>query len=637
MCGICGFFSIRGAFDEAVLRRMNATIERRGPDGEGLLHEGPVGIAMRRLAIIDLKGGGQPIFNEDRSVAVVFNGEIYNYPTLRRDLEARGHVFATHSDTEAIVHLYEEHGPDCVAHLEGMFAIALWDRKRRRLLLARDPLGIKPLFVADRSDGLVFGSEIKAVRASGSIDDTPDAAALDQYMTYSYVPHPRTIYRSIRKLAPGSYLLIDEQGQREEKRYWSPRHFSPLARAPADHVERCEQLLKDAVASHLLSDVPVGAFLSGGVDSSIVVALAAQATQKPIQSFTVGFQRAGGSFLDERPYARMMAERYGLEHREIDVEPRITDIIGEISNAFDEPFADDSVVPSYYVSQVAARHVKVALTGLGGDELFGGYTRYVGLGMSESYMRIPGFLRNSLVRPIVRSLPEPKSGSDFVDRLKRFVASDDSSAAARYESYLRSTDADSLARLYSPELGARLRTEAEPRVMAQLFDALNANGAVDGALRTDLETYLVDDILTLTDRLSMWHSLELRVPFLDKKLVEYVVALPPGLKVRGRQTKWLLKRIAAKWLPAQVIHHRKQGFESPMGMWLRGPLLGMFRDIVTPVAVRDAGMFRHDTIATLLDEHVRGVRKHSRVLFCVLMAQMWAQSAKQSTRNTLAA
>jgi len=614
---------------------MNATIARRGPDGEGFLHEGPVGLAMRRLAIIDLDGGNQPIFNEDRSVAVVFNGEIYNYPALRRELERRGHHFSTHSDTEVIVHLYEDHGPECFTHLEGMFAVALWDRRRKLLVLARDPLGIKPLFIAERPDGIVFGSEIKAVLASGAIDRQLDPIAFEQYMTYTYVPQPRTIYRAVRKLAPGSLLLIDERGKRVEQQYWSPRKLMPQAQVTQGYIEHCEHLLTAAVSSHLLSDVPVGAFLSGGIDSSLVVAMAARASPKPIQSFTVGFASAGSGFLDERPYARMMAERYGLEHREINVEPDVVSIVGDISAAFDEPFADDSVIPSYYVSQVAARHVKVALTGLGGDELFGGYARYAGLGLSESYLRIPAWMRSVLVRPLVRSIPEPRSGNDSVDRLKRFVAADTGSAAERYASYLKTTDQAALQALYNTDLARSVQASPDRHHIETLFDSVPANGAVDAALRTDLETYLVDDILTLTDRLSMWHSLELRVPFLDKQLVEFVTRLPASVKVRGMKQKWLLRQIAAKWLPREILEHRKQGFESPMGMWLRGPLRGMFLDIVTQRSVADAGLFRYETITRLLDEHVRGVRKHSRLLFCALMAQLWANNARSpvSARN----
>jgi len=606
---------------------MNSTIARRGPDGEGILVDGPAGLAMRRLAIIDIAGGNQPIFNEDRSVAVVFNGEIYNYRELRKSLEQRGHRFATASDTEVIVHLYEDHGAGCADFLEGMFAFALWDRTRRRLLLARDSLGIKPMFVARVPDGIVFGSEIKAVLASGIVERRLDVQAFDQYMSYGYVLQPRTIYRGIHKLQPGASLLIEADKEPIEQRYWTPRQVMPRRIADDDCEAQCEELLVSAVSSHLVSDVPVGAFLSGGIDSSLVVAMAARASTKPILSFTVGFTSAGSAFLDERKYARMMADRYGLEHLEIDVEPHVADVIGDIVAAFDEPFADDSVIPSYYVSQGAARHVKVALTGLGGDELFGGYKRYLGMQLSECYLRIPEILRNAVARPLIEAIPEPKSGNDSVDRLKRFVRADEASAAQRYASYLQTTDSRTQRELYAADLANRITKRHNHTVLENTFDTVPSSGVVDAALRTDLETYLVDDILTLTDRLSMWHSLELRVPFLDRKLVEFVVSLPANLKVRRNQQKWLLRRIARKWLPPAILQHKKQGFEAPMGAWLRGPLRPMFEDIVTRKAVEETGLFKYAVIQRLLAEHVAGTRKHSRILFCVLMAQLWSREA----------
>ena len=445
MCGICGFVSSAG-WTAATLQSMNDVIFRRGPDGEGSLHSGPVGIAMRRLAIIDVAGGSQPVYNEDHSVAVVFNGEIYNFKALREGLRVRGHTFRTHSDTEVIVHLYEERGADLVRELEGMFTFALWDARRETLLLARDRLGIKPLFIAQLPSGVLFGSEIKSLLATGLVPTDMDWQALDAYLTYTFIPAPRTIYQAIRKVLPGTTLAIGPRGEVTTRRYWEVPDPKPAPASEHEWVTRVEAAFKHAVESHLVSDVPVGAFLSGGVDSGLMVAMMAAATERPVETFTVGFADAGASFIDERVYARMIAQRYRLNHHEISVEPHVADIIDDIVTAFDEPFADDSVIPSYYVSQVAAGFVKVALTGLGGDELFGGYRRHLGVRIGDAYARVPRWLREGVVDRAIRRIPEPKTSSDLVDHLKRFSRSSSALASRRYQ--------DSMSTLPSAERAA---------------------------------------------------------------------------------------------------------------------------------------------------------------------------------------
>jgi asparagine synthase (glutamine-hydrolysing) len=629
MCGICGFVSFAG-WPPAMLQAMNDVIFRRGPDGEGSLHSGRVGLAMRRLAIIDVAGGSQPIYNEDRSVAVVFNGEIYNYRSLREGLRARGHEFRTNSDTEVIVHLYEERGADLVRELQGMFAFALWDSSKETLLLARDRLGIKPLFIAQLPDGVLFGSEIKSLLTTGLLSQELDWQALDQFLTYTFIPAPRTIYRAITKIPPGTSVTIGPKGEMSARSYWEVPDPEVVRRTAAEWVGRVDAGLQRAVESHLVSDVPVGAFLSGGIDSGLMVAMMAAASERPVETFTVGFADAGSSFIDERVYARMIAQRYRLNHHEIHVEPHVTEIIQDIVAAFDEPFADDSVIPSYYVSQAAARFVKVALTGLGGDELFGGYRRHLGVRVGDVYGRMPRWLRESVVDPIVRRLPEPKTSSDLIDHLKRFSRASSASPSRRYQDSMSTLPASERARLYSRDAVSRVDFAATAATLTDTFDGFRHGTSVDRALKTDLRWYLADDILTLTDRLSMWHSLELRVPYLDHRFVEEVMTIPASLKIHGLNQKHILKQVAAKWLPAPVINHRKQGFEAPMGRWLRGPLKTLMQDTLAAGSVANAGIFDAAEIARLQREHLSGARKHNKVLFSLLMFQLWFETQRKA-------
>jgi asparagine synthase (glutamine-hydrolysing) len=626
MCGITGFIDFSGTLTEADLRRMNATISRRGPDGEGYLFVDGVGLAMRRLAIIDIDGGWQPVFNEDKSVAVVFNGEIYNYRELRKSLIERGHTFRTSSDTEVIVHLYEEHGDAFTTHLEGMFAIALWDSRKRRLVLARDRLGIKPLYIARMDDGIIFGSELKAVLASGKVDRAVNWNAVDQYFAYTYIPAPMSIYAGVCKLLPAHQVSIGEREEYRESCYWTlPQHDD--RRGSMEELEtEVEQALLSAVESHMISDVPVGAFLSGGVDSSVIVAMMTRFAESPVQAFTVGFSRTDARFIDERIHARELARRYGLKHVEIEVTPDVAGILPEIVDAFDEPFADDSVIPSYYVSQATSRAVKVAMTGLGGDELFGGYKRHLGLNLSAYYRRTPALLRQYVVEPLVRMLPEARG--DTVDHLKRFAQATDGDAAAQYRDYLTTQKWAERRKLYRPEVAERIDAPRTERVASEYFQQARSTHPLEQALRTDINLYLPDDILTLTDRLSMWHSLELRVPFLDRKLVEVASKLPPSAKIQGLTQKRILRSIARKWVPDSILNHRKQGFEAPMGTWLRGPLLPLFDEMASPANLEEMGIFDSAFVHRLRDEHVRGTRKHSKVLFCLLMFMQWARQSQ---------
>ena len=628
MCGICGFISLTGAAvpHEDVLRAMNATIRRRGPDGEGYLTQGPVGLAMRRLAIVDLDGGRQPISNEDGTISIVFNGEIYNYRELRALLQGRGHHLATHSDTEVLVHLYEDHGLEFLARVRGMFAFALWDSRARRLVMARDRFGIKPLYWTRAGETIYFGSELKTLAAAGVLERRLNWDAIDQFLTYGFIPAPLTVFRDVHKLEPATLMVVDApSGAVSTHRYWSlPRAGEVAARKPREWLDEVETAMVDAVRCHMVADVPVGAFLSGGIDSGLVVAMMAKCASTPPKAFTVGFSDTAGGFIDERPFARLLADRYAIEHHEIDVSPRVSAILPEIVAAFDEPFADDSVIPSYYVSQAAAAHVKVVQSGLGGDELFGGYKRHLGIKLANAYRLLPQALRRHVIAPAVGHIPEGLVAGDAVDHLKRFVATYGGDAASHYQSYMATLPEHQRRLLYSSNPPVDLAATAG--VITRSFSASGDPDSVQSALRTDLAVYLPDDVLTLTDRLSMWHSLEVRVPFLDHPLVELVASMPSRLKVGVRRQKVLLRRLAYRWLPREMIEHRKRGFEAPMAAWLRGPLRPMVEDLLLNSALLFNGCLNQQYVRRLVQEHLAGARKHSKILFYLLMLEMWARS-----------
>jgi asparagine synthase (glutamine-hydrolysing) len=624
MCGICGYWTASGdAPPTSMLKAMNTALTRRGPDGEGYFEAAGIGLAMRRLAIIDLEGGWQPIYNEDRSVVVVMNGEIYNYAKLRQDLLQRGHRFATASDTEVLVHLYEEYGDELATHLEGMFAFALWDVARRRLLVVRDRLGIKPLYYAFDNGRLYFGSEIKAILASGQVATEIDYEAFDQFFAYNYIPAPASIYRAIRKLPAATRLVVEADGSHRMERYWQLPEGRGGKIDDRDAAEVIEKSLRAAVESHLVSDVPVGAFLSGGVDSGLIVAMAASMMDKPLSTFTIGFGSSGKAFLDERGYAREIATRYGCDHHEFEVKPDVESIFDDIIQAFDEPFADDSVIPSYYVSQLAVKHLKVALTGLGGDELFGGYRRHAGIRLDERLGFAGDIIRAALSVP-VRLLPESLATSDAIDHVKRFVRTA-GTRAERYAAFLTTQPTTQRHALYSDQVRARLaELPGADSVISTAFSAPAHGSGLKRALYSDLSVYLPDDVLTLSDRLSMWHSLELRVPFLDRQLVEAASRLSDRMLIDGSQQKRVLREIATRLLPKSITSHRKQGFEAPMGAWLRGPLLDFFDSIVTEKAIMDLGLLNWIDIKRLRDEHVSGKQKNSKALFAILILQTWS-------------
>ena len=611
MCGICGLVSLDGgAVDAAPLAAMNEALRHRGPDSEGCMVDGPVALAARRLSIIDLEGGDQPIGNEDGSLQVVQNGEIYNYRELRAGLERGGHAFSTRSDTEVLVHLYEERGPSFVEELRGMFAIALWDSRRRRLLLARDRFGIKPLYYRVDGGVLAFASELKAL-PRGEVD----LEALEAYLAFNSIPGPLSIWRGTRKLPAGHLLVWEGKGEPRLERFARPAPVTGDAVRGGEESELAEELrarLRDSVRAHLVADVPVGVLLSGGVDSGVLAALAALESSRRVQTFSIGFEE--GSF-DELGDARKVAERYGTKHHELVLRPDASELLPKLAAAFDEPFADSSALPTYLVSELASRHVKVALSGEGGDELFGGYYTYVADLLAP---RVGGLA--ALVRPFVEALPSSSGRASFDYKAKRFVRAAHLPPLERHHAWKE---------IFSPEARAELllpfrRGAADPLDAYRARYAETEGAALLARLQdVDLGVYLVDDLLVKTDRASMAHSLEARVPYLDEVVAGFALALPTRLKVRGLAKKRLLRKAVAPLLPRSIVYGKKRGFSIPAAAWLRGELEPFARETLSPEALGRQGFFQPGLVTRLLDEHVAGAQDWSRQLWGLLAFTLW--------------
>ena len=612
MCGIAGFLSLEGRpADRALLAAMSASLAHRGPDGEGFFVDGPLALAHRRLSILDLQGGSQPMTTADSDARLSYNGEIYNFVELREDLVRRGHPFETHSDTEVILHLYEERGAACVEPLRGMFAFALWDPRARRLLLARDRVGIKPLYVFRSARTLAFASEIKALLLHPEVPRDLDPAALSDFMTYQYIPAPRTAFAGIRKLPP-AHVLVAEAGRIETRRYWSlPDRVED--REPGAWKDELRATLEESVRIHLRSDVPVGALLSGGIDSGLVVGLAAKAAAGPLRTFTIGYGDAGFS---EGPYARMVAERYGTRHVEHRLEPHRVEDLPTLVAHFDEPFGDASAVPTSAIARVAAAEVKVCLSGDGGDEGFAGYDAYPKALRLRAIDLVPASLRRSLVGPIDRRVPEWVRGKGLLRALQQ-------GPADRYAELMGGVDPWTRTWLLDPDF-LRQAGAAHPfELFRRLHAAIDAPDEVARLQRLDVETYLPDDILVKADRTSMLHSLELRVPLLDHKVLELAFRMPTRLKLRGGRGKRILRELAADVLPPALLARGKQGFGLPLAAWLRGDLLGMARDLFADTRTRTRGILSPAGLDRLLASHQRGERDLSADIWLAMVLEIW--------------
>jgi asparagine synthase (glutamine-hydrolysing) len=597
---------------------------RRGPDDEGYYLDGGIALGMRRLAIIDVEGGHQPIANEDETLQIVFNGEIFNHEDLSRELRQRGHGFRTRSDTETILHLYEEDST-FLRRLRGMFAIAIWNARTRQLFLARDRLGIKPLHYFYDRERFAFASEIKALLQDPAIPRDIDWTAVDAYLAYGYIPAPFTAYKAIRKLPAGHYIVVNEKGVRVEA-YWDLAMEPKWAASPADLEHEFVERFRECVRMRLLSEVPLGGFLSGGLDSSLVVAMMAEASSGPVRAFTIGFGGNTGSLMDERPIARDVSNHFGVEHHEIEVQPQVEQALDAALQAFDEPFADDSVIPTHHLCAAAREHVTVALTGLGGDENFAGYERYLGFRLSQLAERAPWRFALGLARPAIRVLREEANGHYRVNHLKRFIEAQGLPAAQRWQKYNEVFSRPERQALYSPDLISEIDFDLTDRMGRQYYDRTDAHDPIDRALYQDIKMYLPDDILALTDRMGMWHSLELRVPFVDHTLVEFCARIPSTLKLRWGQKKYLLRRAAAPLVPASVLNHRKQGFVAPMAAWIRGDLRAFVDTNVSACQLSQIGLLDSAEVARHVAAHQMRHRLNDKKIFAILMLQRWLTS-----------
>jgi asparagine synthase (glutamine-hydrolysing) len=622
MCGIVGLVRNDGsAIDQALLARMCAAIRHRGPDEDGFYVNDGVGLGMRRLSIIDLKSGQQPIHNQDRTAWIVFNGEIYNYRELRDKLEQLGHTFYTNSDTEAIVHAYDQYGADCPKHLRGMFAFAIWDSRTQELFLARDRVGKKPLLYAQVNGQLVFGSEFSALLQHPGISKDIDFEALNHYLSFMCVPAPLTAYKAIRKLEPGHSLRY-RKGELKLERYWQPDFSQKLNISEQEAGEQTIKILRDAVKVRLMSEVPLGAFLSGGIDSSAVVALMAEESSQPVKTFSIGFEEQDFS---ELHHARRVAEHVGADHHEFIVRPDALEVLPILVEHYGEPYADSSAIPTYYVARETRKHVTVALNGDGGDESFAGYERYAAMRLAEQYHRIPAVLRESVVRQAIELMPSSEIKRGRIRDLKRFIQSASLPKVERYLRWVSVFDTGAKQELLTENFtrltqGARAASLLEP-----WFARANGSGIVDAALLTDIMTYLPNDLLVKVDIATMANSLEARSPFLDQEVIEFAASLPAKFKLRGLTTKYLLKRILTKLLPSENLDRRKMGFGVPIGHWFRGKLQPFLRETILAEASLKRGFFKPEVVNRLVDLHTSGERDYSHQLWTLLMLELWFQ------------
>ncbi|MBC6456837.1 asparagine synthase (glutamine-hydrolyzing) [Actinomadura sp. HBU206391] len=615
MCGIAGVVSTAGV-QAHLVRRMCDVIIHRGPDGEGFHEEHNAVLGMRRLAIIDVAGGDQPVYNEDRSVVAVFNGEIYNFSALRDELRGHGHRFTSEGDTECLVHLYEEYGDELVHRLRGMFAFAIWDRRRQRLLLARDRVGKKPLYWRAGGGSLSFGSELKSLVRDPDVRREVDPVALHHYLTYQYVPAPWSIYQGIHKLPPG-HLLVWQDGAHEVRRYWR-LDFTPRQCEDEDEAaERLRELLLDATRVRMVSERPLGAFLSGGIDSSAVVAAMARQSGERVKTFSIGFDDRN---FDERRYARMLADLYDTDHHELVVTPSALDVLPTLVWHFDEPFADSSAIPSFYVARMSREHVTVVLNGDGGDECFGGYGRYLAMARTER-IRVPPVTQAWLARfgSALLGRAAPRSSMRKVGRVLELLGQPQSRRYAGLVSYF--TPAQKLA-LYTDELRERVAHVDSYELLDEVVAASRAESTLGQIMDADVNTYLPGDLLVKVDITTMANSLEARSPLLDHHLMEWAAGLPSDLKIRSGTTKYLLKKAVAPWLPAELITRPKMGFGVPLAAWLRTELRELSWDVLTDRTARSRGFFRPEAVVALLEQHDSSC-DHSSRIWALIQFELW--------------
>jgi asparagine synthase (glutamine-hydrolysing) len=626
MCGICGVFEPASTSkpDRAVLDAMSRSIAHRGPDDEGTYLHAGLGLAVRRLSIIDVEHGHQPISNGDGSLWIAFNGEIYNHESLRQLLSKLGHRFQTRADTEVVVHAYEEFGADAVRHLNGMFAFAIWDAKARRLFLARDRFGIKPLYYTIAGEELIFGSELKAILEHPRVERRIDFVALNEYLSFEYVPTPRTIFRDIRKLPPAHTLTYSAKGP-EIRRYWDLSLRKSESRPPVswrEYRERLRNELEDAVRKEMVSDVPIGVLLSGGLDSTTVLAMMARSSERRVKSFSIAFEEKS---FDESRYARLAASKLGSEHHELTVTSgMMAELVPRLMDVIDEPFADSSIVPTYFLSRFAREHVKVALGGDGGDEMFAGYPTLQAHRLVEYYEGwVPFFVRATVVPRIIERLPVSKDNISFDFKARRFISGRGVPVASRHHRWLGAFMPQEKRSLFVPEL---VQDDVDTYEVAYEHQRqCDARETMNQLLYLDQKLYLEGDILTKVDRASMAASLEVRVPFLNATLAEYVAEIPHELKLRGLTTKFVLKKAMAGLVPSEIVKRAKKGFNVPVGYWIEGSLRELVRDQLAPDKLKREGFFEPAYVEKLLREHSEGVRDHRKLLWTLLVFELWQE------------
>ena len=622
MCGICGFYRHEPSQgDDTLLRQMGRALAHRGPDDEGYYLCGSLGLGARRLSIIDIPGGRQPMSNEDGSVWIVFNGEIYNYRTLRHELESRGHHLRTQSDTEVIVHLYEEFGERCVERLSGMFAFAIWDEPRRKLLLARDRLGQKPLFYAQTAAGLAFASEVKALLCLPEIERSLDYESLHHYLSLRFIPPPGTMFSGIKKLPPAHYLTY-QNGTLRTVRYWELQFQDKLTLTESELLQGLEERLHSAVQSHLVSDAPLGAFLSGGLDSSMVVALMRPLLGGRFKTFAIG---VGEQQFDELPFARQVAQHVQTDHVERRVEASLISLLPTIIWHLDEP-SDPIAACMYQAAALASQHVKVVLGGDGGDELFAGFDRYLGLSFVNRYALAPSLLRQKVVAPLLQAIPDSYAYKSLTQQL-RWVnqLSLQPDAAQRYAEatfFFRFNHAEKQ-RLFGAALWREVSGANSQEIITRPFQNGHAENIIDRMLYTDYVTRLPEHSLMLTDRMTMAHSLEARSPYLDHELVQYLAAFPSDLKIRKRELKYIMRRLAQRYLPSSIVRRDKQGFMFPVAYWMQSELHNLMQQTLLNGHFVQAGLFQEREVRHLLEEHHQGQRDNHVRLWMLLNLEIW--------------
>lgn len=623
MCGITGFVNANGAAaSRELLGAMNQAIFHRGPDEDGSYVNENVGLAMRRLSIIDLASGQQPIYTTNRTKAIVFNGEIYNYQELRDDLIKRGHELYTKSDTEVVLHLYDEYGVDCLQYLRGMFAIAIWDTIDSSLFLARDRVGKKPILYSHQPNGdLIFGSEFTAILKHPAISREVDNEAIDSYFSYLCIPAPQTAFKAIRKVEPGHWLKWKD-GKIETKRYWLPDFSKKIKISEPEAIEETTRILRESTRLRMISEVPLGAFLSGGVDSSTIVALMAQESSTPVKTFSIGFEDEDFS---ELKYAKRVAEHVGAEYHEFVVRPNALEVLPTLVEHYGEPYADSSAIPTYYVSNETRQHVTVALNGDGGDESFAGYERYMAMEVADLYRSIPRTIRKFFIEGPINLLPTSELKKTRIRDVQRFFASANEERKERYFRWMSTFKPALKPGLYTADFAASVAGQNASDVLDQWFDRANGSGILDATLLTDQMTYLPNDLLVKVDIASMANSLEARSPFLDHRLIEFAASLPESLKMNKLRTKSLLKKVAARLVPREVVYRRKMGFGVPVGRWFRGEMKDFVRGVLLSERSLKRGIIKPEMMRKYVDEHTESQFDHAFQIWTLLMLELWFQ------------